>query len=174
MHSDFLAIIKTIILMDVIILYEPWNNYTKRRVQHIIGTSIIRLLDEKALQGNTGGGGGVSVHAAKLRHCVSNGAHFADRVVPRAKRGQVQSFGCPRRRRRRCVAARSRLHCRYTRSHGGGVRERSNVTWNTIPRRRPWHAWFRRRSSFWTLQTPPPPVSPTPSKVVHTRANSYL
>jgi len=22
-------------------------------------------------------------------------------------------------------------------SHGGGVRERSNVTWNTIPRRRP-------------------------------------
>lgn len=101
-----------------------------------------------------------------------NGAHFADRVVPRTKRGQVQSFGRPR--RRRCIAARPRLHCRYTRSHGGGVREQSNVTWNTIPRRRPWHALFRRRSSFWTLQTPPPPVSPTPSKVVHTRANSYL
>lgn len=27
---------------------------------------------------------------------------------------------------------------------------------------------------FWTLQTPPSPVSPKPSKVVHTRANSYL
>jgi len=66
-----------------------------------------------------------------------NGAKFNRSVVRDAAAAAAAGVLQPG---RACIAG--------IRSRCGGVREWSNVTWNTIPRRRPWHAWFRRRSSF--------------------------